>query len=290
MRRTLPTLLLSTLGLLVPALVSPAAATPRRSATEPRAARDKGKPPARSIGSPTEGKLEGAVELLASPEIRLRHANGARFGLPGLVGLLERSSKRVASRFPGTTLHVGDLSRRDGGEIAGHASHESGRDADVAFLFVGPDGKSVSPNEFLTVNDQGRAVENQAYRFDEARNWALVEAWVTDPGRRVEHIFVADRLRARLLGFARTKGTYLPVLHRAAIAMKQPSAAQPHDDHFHIRISCPPGQRRVCVPTPTGAAKPPRVARPTREASIRRVSPPVRGLVKPKKERETTRR
>lgn len=240
--------------------------------------------PALSIGSPTDGKLEGAVLLEGSRELRLRHANGAHYGLPALVGLLERSSKRLAQRFEGLTLHVGDLSRREGGELPGHKSHESGRDADVAFLFVGPDGESVSPPEFLTVDAKGFAIENRSWRFDDARNWALVEAWVSDPGARVEHIFVAARVRARLLAHARSKGTYLPVLHRAAMAMKQPSAGQVHDDHFHVRIACPASQRRFCVPAPT------RSERETTPASIRRPYPAARGLVKPRKERETTRR
>jgi len=261
------------------------APAPKRSAVPGRAG-PKARatvPASLSIGSPTSGKLEGAVELEPSSAIRLRHANGAHFGLPGLIGLLERSSKRLAAHFKGSSLHVGDLSRKEGGEIAGHKSHESGRDADVAFLFVGADGESVAPSEFLSVDDKGFAVENRSYRFDDARNWALVEAWVTDPGVRVEHIFIADRLRARLLAHARAKGTYLPVLHRAAMAMKQPSAGQAHDDHYHVRIACPPGQRRVCV------AAPERHEAETAPASLRRPIPP-RALVKPKKERETTRR
>lgn len=298
MRRGWPTLFF----LLLSAVTSAPGALARESAmapapkkgvaaVAPRAARRPATLPALSIGSPTDGKLEGAVLLENSKEIRLRHANGAHYGLPGLVGLLERSAKRLAARFPGLTLHVGDLSRREGGELPGHKSHESGRDADVAFLFVGPDGESVSPAEFLTVGDRGVALENRNFRFDDARNWALVEAWVSDPGSRVEHIFVADHIRRRLLAFARSKGTYLPVLHRAAMAMKQPSAGQVHDDHFHVRISCPAGQRRICVPAPA-RAEPARV-KPvpgTTPASIRRTIPASGALVKPKKERETTRR
>ncbi len=297
MRRGLPTLfLLSAVTVTTGALaresaIAPAPKKAAAAATTSRAPRRPATLPALSIGSPTDGKLEGAVLLENTREIRLRHANGAHYGLPGLVGLLERASKRLAARFPGLTLHVGDLSRREGGELPGHKSHESGRDADVAFLFVGPDGESVAPPEFLTVDDKGVALENRNYRFDDARNWALVEAWVSDPGSRVEHIFVADRVRLRLLAFARSKGTYLPVLHRAAMAMKQPSAGQVHDDHFHVRIACPAGQRRVCVPAPARAVPPrARVVAATTPASIQRAFPVSRGLVKPKKERETTRR
>lgn len=283
MRRRLPTLVL------VASVTVTAGSAARESAIAPAPKRESlGRRPvapiARSIGSPTAGKLEGAVGLEPSRELRLRFGNGAHYGLPALVGMLERSAKRLASRFAGLTLHVGDLSRREGGELPGHRSHESGRDADVGFLFVGPGGESVSPGEFMTVDARGVALENRSYRFDDARNWALIESWVTDPGARVEHIFVADRVRLRLLSYARQKGTYLPVLHRAAMAMKQPSAGQVHDDHFHVRIACPAGQARTCVTAPS----PPELA--VQPASIRRVFPSSRALVKHKKERETGRR
>src|SRR5262245_38448216 len=87
----------------------------------------------RSIGSPTDGRLEGGIVLAPRRELKLKNPQGARWGLPALVGLLERSAERIAQRFPGSTLVVGDLSRKQGGEIAGHRSHESGRDADVGF-------------------------------------------------------------------------------------------------------------------------------------------------------------
>ncbi len=283
MRRKLPTLVLAL------SVTVTAGSAARESAMAPAPQRAAiGRRPtallARSIGSPTAGKLEGAVALEPSRELRLRFSNGAHYGLPALVGMLERSAKRLTARFAGLTLHVGDLSRRDGGELPGHRSHESGRDADVAFLFVGADGESVSPAEFMTVDGRGVALENRSYRFDDARNWALIEAWVTDPAARVEHIFVADRVRARLLAYARTKGTYLPVLHRAAMAMKQPSAGQVHDDHFHVRIACPSGQTRTCISAPLPADP------AVQPASIRRVFSSSRALVKHKKERETGRR
>jgi penicillin-insensitive murein endopeptidase len=240
----------------------------------------------RSIGSPTEGRLEGAKALEPSKDVRLRNKH-ARWGLPRLVGLIARSAKKLAHRFDGATLLVGDLSRRDGGDIAGHRSHESGRDADVAFLFVDRHGKSVQPAEFLTVNREGHAVENQAWRFDDARNWALVESWVTDPGARVEHIFVADWLRTRLLRYARDKGAYLPVLHRAALAMKQPSHGLEHDDHFHVRIACPPGQRKTCIAQPKPQQE--GVKRASVHHPHARGKTTARALVKRRKQGETTR-
>jgi penicillin-insensitive murein DD-endopeptidase len=224
---------------------------------------------AASVGAPNQGRLEGAVRLAPGARIRFSNPRGAHWGLPALVSMLERSAHRVGQRYQGASLLIGDLSRRHGGDIAGHHSHESGRDADIAFLFVGRHGEPVAPTEFLAVDESGVAVEKRAYRFDVARNWALVEAWVTDPGARIEHIFLADHLRERLLAYARARGTYLPVLHRAALALRQPSRGLSHDDHFHVRIECPRDPRHVCVPE--ARREPARVSlqRPKRRSRFR---------------------
>jgi len=257
----------------------------RSSATEP-GPDGRSATAARSIGSPTDGRLEGGVELEPSRRLRLKNPSGARWGLPSLVGLLERSSERLAQKFKGSIVVVGDLSRKAGGEIARHKSHESGRDADVAFFFTRADGEPIPTAEFHAVDADGIAVDDRSLRFDDARNWALVEAWITDPRARIEHIFVAEALRARLLKTAKERGTYLPVLNRAALALKQPTSGASHDDHFHVRIACPRGRRGEggCI------VDPPPAARTTRFASYVRSPRRSAALVKPRKERETTRR
>jgi penicillin-insensitive murein DD-endopeptidase len=206
-----------------------------------------------SIGSPTEGRLEGAVELAPSRVLELRHANGARWGLPRLVGMLERAAKRVNRLHEGSVLVVGDLSQRTGGEISGHKSHESGRDADVGFFFMTESGDAAKKGDFLPVDEKGTARKKTKLRFDDARNWTLVESFLTDKEARVEHIFVSAEIRARLLTYARQKGTYLPLLHRAALTLKQPRKGLAHDDHFHVRIACPKSQKNVCLAAPVAS-------------------------------------
>lgn len=247
-------LAMATLATLGPTRTVAAAGDGPRSSERARARRPL------SVGSPTDGRLENGVELAgASGVLRLKRPKGPRWGIGELVEMLERAAKRVERRFPGSVLLVGDLSRRAGGDLGGHRSHESGRDADVGFYFVDAQGKPVESGRFRAVDWRGRAAGDASLRFDDARNWALVEAWVTDPRARVEHIFVAKPIRARLLAHARKKGVYLPVLHRASIAMKQPSRGLSHDDHFHVRIACPRSQRGVCMADP-----------PKRESSERR--------------------
>jgi penicillin-insensitive murein endopeptidase len=203
----------------------------------------------KSIGSPNEGRLEHGAELRPSASLRTvpSHAGTSRrFGLPALVGMLERSADVVARKYPGSVLSMGDLSQRGGGDVTGHHSHESGRDADVGFYLS--DKKGVyQPGRFYTVAQDGRVDGLPGVRFDDARNWALVASWLDDPVARVGHIFVAKHLRARLLAAAVKAGASVSLRNRAALALMQPTHALPHDNHFHVRIACPENQRGSCV-------------------------------------------
>lgn len=204
-----------------------------------------------SVGAPNEGHLEGGAHLETSPELRIlpsRAGTDNRWGLPALVGMLERSSRAVDKKFPGAVMTVGDLSRRGGGEVSHHKSHETGRDADVPFYLFADDGKKqwLQPR-FVSIDENGVADGNPHVRFDEARNWALVAAWLNDPEASVRQIFVASHLRQRLLEYAARIKAPQSLRNRAALAMLQPRKGLPHDDHFHVRIGCPASQRGTCV-------------------------------------------
>ena len=213
-------------------------------------ARTRPGPVARSIGSPNDGRLDGGAHLVESAYVRVvpfYAESQARWGLPALVGLLDRAARRVAHQFGNAVLSVGDLSRRGGGELSRHHSHESGRDADIGFYLRGPDDKQVLADQFLPIASNGKAVGAPGMAFDDARNWALVEALVDDAQTRVSYIFVASPLRARLLRYAERAGVAPVLRERAANLMVQPHRALPHDDHFHVRIACPDAQRDTCV-------------------------------------------
>lgn len=202
-----------------------------------------------SVGSPTDGRLVRGVALTPSEHLLLKSPQ-ARWALPHLVGMITRSAERVAAAHPDTAkLAVGDLSARKGGPLPGHASHRSGRDADVGFYYLDESGHSQRPARFLPVRWDGRTADREL-RFDTARNWSMVQAWLRDPVARPQHIFVADWLRRRLLDHARREGVRLRTIHRAAIVLKQPSSGPVHDDHFHVRIDCPRDQRGICIRHP----------------------------------------
>ena len=230
------------------ALATPS--SPRRGAVAKRAPLPAPPKPG-SVGHPNEGRLEGGVRLDTSrPYLRVvpsHERRDARWGLPALVGMIDRAARAVAKRYPDASLNVGDLSLRSGGELLRHNSHESGRDADLGFYVVDAAGKSVHARTFVQFDETLKSSAAGGARFDLARNWLLVQHMVTDPVAQVSHIFVAEPLRKRLLAHARSIGVSQRILDRAAIAMMQPSNALPHDDHFHVRISCPRSMRGTCI-------------------------------------------
>jgi penicillin-insensitive murein endopeptidase len=199
-----------------------------------------------SVGAPNGGRLVGGVQLLRSRALSPREA-GHSYALPELVRLLHRGAAKVAQRHRGSVLFVGDLSAREGGALEGHHSHQTGRDADVGFYVTNAAGRPLLTKRFVGFDGEGRARDGSGERFDDARNWAFVQALLTDRQAHVQYLFISLPLRARLLKYAERVRAPLGVVRRAAEVMMSPAHAESHDDHWHIRISCPPSMRGVCI-------------------------------------------
>ena len=81
-------------------------------------------------------------------------------------------------------LLVGDLSAKDGGPLTGHNSHQTGRDADVGFYVMNASGKPLPSKHFVSFDRNGVGKDLTNLRFDDARNWFLVESLLKDEKRR----------------------------------------------------------------------------------------------------------
>jgi penicillin-insensitive murein endopeptidase len=201
---------------------------------------------ARSIGAPNHGKLENAALLKQGRTLKQREGSHS-WALPQMVNLLHHASAAVARKNKGSVMFVGDLSGKTGGHLDKHGSHQSGRDADVGFYVVNSKGKPIVAKRFIAFDDAGNARDVPGARFDEARNWALVEAFLKDRDASVRYLFVTNGLKARLLAHAAKKHAPRELVERAASVMMSPPDADLHDDHFHVRIACPESMRDVCV-------------------------------------------
>ncbi len=175
---------------------------------------------------------------------------GSRYGTDELAFAIARAARRVRREYPGSTLGVGDLSKRGGGDSELHRSHENGRDADLIFFAVDAKNRPVSPVNSMPRYGADLRARSPAptpgvvfgpfspRRFDVKRNWALVRALVEDPDIDVQFLFCHERLKQAMLDYARSIGEDPEVIDEAASLLHQPGDSLPHDDHLHLRIYC----------------------------------------------------
>ena len=227
--------------------------------------------PSQSVGTPQDGVLRSGVVLREAPDGALRplphtHRRGWLFGTAELVALLQDAARAIRTTLlaqgeVALPLRIGNLSREGGGDIAPSRSHNSGRDADVAFFHVDREGRPVDADHYVRYDAQGvaewpPAVAGRLY-FDASRNWLFVRYLLSDPSAVVQWIFLAAPLRNMLLDYALRVGEPESLRLRALRVLVQPTDSSPHADHFHIRIACPGDDRPGCVDGPgrTAAAR-----------------------------------
>lgn len=206
-------------------------------------------PPATSIsvGRFNRGRLLRGREIFESTHVRLKHPEGDQHhGTDEIVILLQRAAGEVARLYPGSRLTVGDISRRGGGRMRPHLSHQSGRDVDIGFYVRHRNGALVYLDQFIDFRPDGSTRVSSDLVFDDARNWALIEALVSQNEAPVQWIFIAEWLRARLLAYAVAIGVDQELIRRASIVMEQPSHGGRHEDHFHMRVFCASEDRARC--------------------------------------------
>lgn len=194
-----------------------------------------------SLGKTGGGELVGAVTLPAKGRgYRVQNVGRkTNFGTSELVGLIQRATATVAEAFPGSSLGVGNLGFASGKKIPWSVSHQAGRDADLGMYATTLDGKPLEELPFVTYGADGLADhEGRKVRFDVARNLAFVVALVSDDEARVQYIFVAEWLKARLLAEARKGKVPSAIIGRLEEVLHQPTDSNPHANHFHVRLFC----------------------------------------------------
>ncbi|MDH5673103.1 MAG: penicillin-insensitive murein endopeptidase [Myxococcales bacterium] len=202
-----------------------------------------------SLGYADGGRLEHPFALHDSEVLHAARSN--RYGTRELVGLLERAASAVDRAAPGSRLVVGNLSAEQGGHLFPHESHQSGRDADVGFYALAEDG-TPRPQAIMqrVAPDGGMRRGEQSFRFDDARNWELVVAFVDDPMAETQYVIVAPHIRERLLAYARDSGADADQIRRVELVTVPMRGSESHDDHFHVRIYCSVGDRPQCLDRP----------------------------------------
>ena len=203
-----------------------------------------------SAGRPSHGRLQGAARFLDSEAARimpLRHAARCiRFATARLVLAIAHTAERVQALIPNSpALGVGDLSRASGGPISPYSrSHQSGRDADLAFYARDVSGAPVAATDLHAYSD--KLVSNDgSLHFDVERNWQMVAGLLEDASIHVQWLFVTPAIAHALVAEGERVGAPSALLARATAVLHQPSDARPHNDHMHVRILCEADERRL---------------------------------------------
>jgi penicillin-insensitive murein endopeptidase len=203
-----------------------------------------------SVGQPQSGSLVRGTRLRASTSVRMwKGGTAPAFATPQLVKAIERAASKVKRAHGGSTLVVFALSNEKGGPLKEHRSHQSGRDADLVFYAVDARGKPATSKKLAHFGGDGVAKEGlkeKALRFDDERNWALVDALANDRDGRVTHIFVDAKLRNRLLAFARKASIDEARIAKVTAVLFVGDDSEPLDAYFHVRVACPEGQGEIC--------------------------------------------
>lgn len=200
-----------------------------------------------SIGRPNDGFQVRAKRLREVDGLQIKQGSvDHSYGHPALVLMLQRTAKQMTRAVPESVMLVGDLSREGGGALYGHFSHQSGRDADIGFYAKDEQGRSVALDRFVRFDNASRARDKSGLVFDDHRNWLLVQSLLKDERAGLSHIFVSSGLRLRLIRYARKNAEFEKYVPQALELLKQPEHASAHDDHFHVRISCPKDQLGPC--------------------------------------------
>ena len=120
----------------------------------------------------------------------------------------------------GTPLPICDLSGPEGGRLARHHSHQTGRDADLLFYSLTVDGRPWRV-QFTSFGPDGlsEAGKGSFVRLDVEREWLLVRSLLTDPEAGVQWLFVARPIEALLVEYARARGEDQAVIWRAESVM-----------------------------------------------------------------------
>ena len=201
--------------------------------------------PATSYGSYAKGCQAGAVAMPTDGPgwQAMRLSRNRRWGQPQLISFIERFGKDAQKiGWPG--ILVGDLSQPRGGPMLnGHASHQIGLDVDIWWRKMPDRVLSAQEREdtpFISMLDKSKflTVDDGIWS---PLNAKLVMLAASYP--QVERIFVNPAIKQKLCQSWTGDRTFMGKIR----------PIYGHDEHFHVRLECPPGSINCKAQAPVGA-------------------------------------
>ena len=122
-----------------------------------------------------KGKLAYSARLRPQNAYYIKRPRNA-YGTRSTVQLIAKVFERYRRKHKGPKVIMGDLSKKGGGPLAGHVSHQDGRDVDIGWVFKKGKGSTK------------RFVDADAKNLDVRRSWALVHGFLKT--EKVQFIFI----------------------------------------------------------------------------------------------------
>ncbi|HMR80547.1 MAG TPA: penicillin-insensitive murein endopeptidase, partial [Polyangiaceae bacterium] len=196
-----------------------------------------------SLGRPNAGRLLGGVAMPRVPGIQLVDPQHS-WGTQETVDFLESAVASVRAQFPEAhPLYLGHISAKHGGPLSPHRSHQSGRDVDISYYYVGDSARWYA-----------RATKKT---LDVEKTWAFVRALIelTD----VNLIIIDHSIQRLLRAHASALGedpAWLDSVFRGVPGKRRPLIvhASGHATHMHIRFFNPVAQESARRAMPLLAA------------------------------------
>jgi penicillin-insensitive murein endopeptidase len=201
--------------------------------------------PSEPIGFYSRGCLAGAVQLPPDGPYwqAMRLSRNRQWGLPILVDFIVTLAEDAAAQDGWPGLLVGDMNQPRGGPmVSGHASHQTGLDVDIWINPMPPRRLTREERENTSAVPVTEVGPHEVYP----------ERWTASLGRmirraaldgRVERVFVAPGIKKKLCETAGSDRNWL----------RKVRPYYGHNDHIHVRLSCPAGARcRAQSPPPPG--------------------------------------
>jgi penicillin-insensitive murein endopeptidase len=187
---------------------------------------------AKSIGFYAKGCLAGGKPLAVNGSAWqvMRTSRNRMWGHPSLIRYIERFATDAKEKDGWPGLLVGDMSMPRGGPMPfGHASHQVGLDVDIWY--------KPAPDHELS-REERETMKMQSFLLDpghvDPEVWKpefekLLRRSVSYP--EVARVFVNPAIKKWLCDNAKGDRSYLTKI----------TPIMGHDDHYHVRLVCPPG-------------------------------------------------
>lgn len=187
-----------------------------------------------ATGYPNHGRLEHGEPLVAAVGLRVKNP-AESFGTNEVVETLFTCGSRFHKTFPKARgMIIGDISKKGGGRLSPHKSHQNGLDVDIGHVRL---GKAADTDQYTTLSPSS---------IDVKRTWAFLRCLIDS--KRVARVYMNASVQKVFRAAAEKKqidiAPYtLDSLFEVGSKGYSNAIIQSiggHVNHFHVRFRCDP--------------------------------------------------